>query len=200
MDKPRLLVTTLVAALLASVAVSAAAPGSPVVATDHGPIRGVAIGGMQVFRGIPYAAPPVGDLRWRPPQEPARWTGVLDVYDVYLYANTTYTFDFTTTGSADIKFLLFSSVGTTGTFFVPRSERVLETKDHYTVFTAPANAFYGVVLVNDNGVSGTYLLRVVTGIPTTDVGAAPILPARLSHRAAHRQPLRFGPICCAIPI
>src|SRR5437764_3543486 len=78
MDKPRLLVTTLVAALLASVAVSAAAPGSPVVATDHGPIRGVAIGGMQVFRGIPYAAPPVGDLRWRPPQEPARWTGVLD--------------------------------------------------------------------------------------------------------------------------
>ena len=78
MDKPRLLVTTLVAALLASVAVSAAKPASPVVATDHGPIRGVAIEGMQVFRGIPYAAPPVGDLRWRPPQEPAHWNGVLD--------------------------------------------------------------------------------------------------------------------------
>ena len=78
MDKPRLLVTTLVAALLASVAVSAAPPGSPTVATDKGPIRGLAINGMAVFRGIPYAAPPVGDLRWRPPQEPERWNGVLD--------------------------------------------------------------------------------------------------------------------------
>jgi para-nitrobenzyl esterase len=78
MGKPRLLVTTLVVALLASAAVSAAAPKSPTVATDKGPIRGVAIDGMEVFRGIPYAAPPVGDLRWRPPQEPASWTGVLD--------------------------------------------------------------------------------------------------------------------------
>src|SRR5690242_2363048 len=78
MDKRHLLVTTLVAALLASVAFSAAAPGSPVVATDHGPIRGVAIEGMQAFRGIPYAAPPVGDLRWRPPQDAAPWNGVLD--------------------------------------------------------------------------------------------------------------------------
>jgi len=33
---------------------------------------------MQEFRGIPYAEAPVGDLRWRPPQELARWTGVLD--------------------------------------------------------------------------------------------------------------------------
>src|SRR5690349_11577912 len=78
MDKPRLLVATVVAALLASVAVSAAAPGSPTVATDKGPIRGLAIDGMKIFRGIPYAAPPVGDIRWRPPQEPARWNGVLD--------------------------------------------------------------------------------------------------------------------------
>jgi para-nitrobenzyl esterase len=78
MDKPRLLVTILVAALLASVAVSAAAPASPTVATDKGPIRGLAIDGMNVFRGIPYAAPPVGDLRWRPTQENARWNGVRD--------------------------------------------------------------------------------------------------------------------------
>src|SRR5262245_32932276 len=78
MDKARLLLTTLVAALLASVAVSAAAPASPVVATDRGPIRGLAIESMQVFRGIPYAAPPVGDLRWRAPQAPARRNGVLD--------------------------------------------------------------------------------------------------------------------------
>jgi hypothetical protein len=73
----------LVVAVLASVVASAptrasAAPKSPVVATDNGPVRGVAIGDMQAFLGIPYAAAPIGDLRWRPPQEHAGWRGVLD--------------------------------------------------------------------------------------------------------------------------
>jgi len=55
-----------------------AAPKSPVVATDLGPVRGVATGTMQEFRGIPYAAAPVGALRWRPPREHERWNGVRD--------------------------------------------------------------------------------------------------------------------------
>ena len=42
-------------------------------ATVYGPVRGEAVEGMGVFRGIPYAAPPVGDLRWRPPARPAAW-------------------------------------------------------------------------------------------------------------------------------
>ncbi len=50
----------------------------PVVATTGGTLRGTAAGRTDEFLGIPYAAPPVGALRWQPPQPAARWTGVRD--------------------------------------------------------------------------------------------------------------------------
>jgi len=50
----------------------------PVVHVSSGQIRGTLRGSTAVFLGIPYAAPPVGVLRWREPQPPASWTGVRD--------------------------------------------------------------------------------------------------------------------------
>ncbi|KPI11562.1 Carboxylesterase [Actinobacteria bacterium OK074] len=48
------------------------------VETESGPVEGIPgrDRSLTVFRGIPYAAPPVGDLRWRPPEPPLTWTGV----------------------------------------------------------------------------------------------------------------------------
>jgi para-nitrobenzyl esterase len=48
------------------------------VAIDGGRVRGVVLPGAYVFRGLPYAAPPIGHLRWRAPQAPAEWHGVRD--------------------------------------------------------------------------------------------------------------------------
>ena len=51
----------------------------PVIATQHGWVRGLVRDGIMTFLGLPYAAPPVGDARFRPPGPPAPWTGVRDV-------------------------------------------------------------------------------------------------------------------------
>src|SRR5437868_1868363 len=46
--------------------------------TEEGPVRGAETAITRVFRGIPYAAAPVGDRRWQPPQRAERRRGVLD--------------------------------------------------------------------------------------------------------------------------
>ena len=48
------------------------------VRTSKGELEGAAEGGLLVFRGIPFASPPVGALRFRAPQEAASWKGVRD--------------------------------------------------------------------------------------------------------------------------
>jgi para-nitrobenzyl esterase len=50
----------------------------PILETKNGKLQGVERDGMVIYKNIPYAAPPVGDLRWRPPQPPQAWAGVRD--------------------------------------------------------------------------------------------------------------------------
>ena len=78
-------------ALLFSLAAAACGSGDPdpastggggdpeplLVETDKGPVEGTLAGSTRVFLGIPYAAPPVGDLRWKSPAPAAAWTTAL---------------------------------------------------------------------------------------------------------------------------
>ncbi|HEY6787363.1 MAG TPA: carboxylesterase family protein [Trebonia sp.] len=69
------------AALIAGAGAAAASPGpglgrSPVVRTADGRVQGKTAGAMAEYLGIPYAAPPVGALRWQPPHPAASWHGI----------------------------------------------------------------------------------------------------------------------------
>jgi para-nitrobenzyl esterase len=73
------------AALVAGGGQALAAPGAPpggepplVVHTEDGAVRGTLEEGHRLFQGIPYAAPPVGDLRFRPPAPVEPWDDVRD--------------------------------------------------------------------------------------------------------------------------
>ncbi|NNC10298.1 carboxylesterase family protein [Planctomonas sp. JC2975] len=80
------LVLAVLAAVIAALAVAgpasahaAGATSAPLtVTTDAGALHGVGTGGVREFRGVPYAAPPTGDLRWQAPQPVAHWWGVRD--------------------------------------------------------------------------------------------------------------------------
>ncbi len=54
----------------------AVAPSGPIVTLKQGQLQGLVNDDVNIDRGIPYAAPPVGALRWRPPQPGPSWQGV----------------------------------------------------------------------------------------------------------------------------
>src|ERR1700743_237861 len=80
----RAVIATLLSALLAA-CVSSETPSprtdtdlTGIVQTSSGPVRGEQRAGIDRFLGIPYAAPPVGMLRWRPPAPPLVASSTLD--------------------------------------------------------------------------------------------------------------------------
>jgi para-nitrobenzyl esterase len=71
--------TVVLAVVLAGTALAEPTSADPtLVKIDSGTVRGVAAGDVISFKAIPYAAPPVGNLRWRVPQPAKSWQGVLE--------------------------------------------------------------------------------------------------------------------------
>jgi len=69
-------ILTFGAAAWIAAAASIMSAASDTVRVDGGEVAGVVADGVRVFKGIPFAAPPVGDLRWKAPQPVVPWSGV----------------------------------------------------------------------------------------------------------------------------
>ena len=79
----KLAMVAVLAVALSGVSAGPSAASSPtskltrlIVSTDKGRVQGAVADGVENFLGIPYAAPPVGKLRWQPPQPAQKWKGV----------------------------------------------------------------------------------------------------------------------------
>src|SRR5437773_6839049 len=62
--------------LASSIVVAQLNNSLPRINTANGVLEGVDESGVKTFKGVPFAAPPVGNFRWREPQPVQRWTGV----------------------------------------------------------------------------------------------------------------------------
>ena len=68
----------LIAACTAAPPSTISIPITPIAEVRNGLLKPLRANGVLAFKGIPYAAPPVGDLRWKPPQPAANWPSVRD--------------------------------------------------------------------------------------------------------------------------
>ena len=77
-DRGRGVAALLLGLLSASIAATpgAAEQAAATVTIDSGQLQGETRDAVTFFKGIPFAQPPVGPLRWQPPQAPAKWSGV----------------------------------------------------------------------------------------------------------------------------
>ena len=74
MHPARISITLVLVTFLASLTLAPAQ--TPTAQTESGVISGIREGGLGVYKGVPFAAAPLGDLRWRPPVPVAPWLGI----------------------------------------------------------------------------------------------------------------------------
>ena len=126
--------------------------------TPSGALEGVANGDVLEWRGIPYAAPPVGALRWRAPAPAASWSGVRDATAFGSPCLQPFAFDDNgdvteTLGSEDCLFLnVFAPVGTTGASHLPVIVHLHGGGNVFGSAVADASHFvsHGVIVVTLN--------------------------------------------------
>lgn len=82
---------------------------------------------------------------------------IIELTDIYLIGGVTYNIGIATTGTADFTFFVFRSTG--DPYFATRADAEVEVKGS-TSYTAPATGWYGFVVVNENGGSGTFPISV----------------------------------------
>ena len=99
---------------------------------------------------------------------------VLEVWDIFFDMGMTYQISFNTSG-ADLKLLLFGP----STLWAGRNGAILQRTGNPAAvsYVAPETGYYGLVVVNDDGASGTYDLQVTSGL--VDVAGAPPPPTGL---------------------
>lgn len=80
-----LIVVSIVSVLTSSGHTSRGPLGEPLAITDCGPVKGYKENDIYVFKGIPYALPPIGELRWKPPMQASSfndcWTGTYEAFN-----------------------------------------------------------------------------------------------------------------------
>ncbi len=77
-----LLIATLVSGCTSSKSPPEPNSGTPIIETSNGPIRGrIEADGIYAFKGVRYGAPPVGELRFKPPVRPEPWIETADAYE-----------------------------------------------------------------------------------------------------------------------
>ena len=64
------------AAMLATLTLWGSLAVAGPVLIESGALQGVTSNGLTVYKGVPYAAPPLGNLRWREPKSVAPWKGL----------------------------------------------------------------------------------------------------------------------------
>ncbi len=159
----------------------AATSAGPVVTTIYGQVEGVQTTISQEYLGLPYAAPPVGLLRFRPPVAPNSWSGVRDATswsaacpqtgstpvaqsEDCLYLNVYAPADATSSDKRDVMFFIHGGSFTGGTANTPsfNASRLASTTGVIVVVTNYRLGILGLIghidMIADSGTFGNYCL------------------------------------------